>query len=115
MEWNNAYNYATKKGINEIVEVGAVKLDENLNFVESFRQYISPVLSRKLSKHFVDLSNVTLAELKENGRPFKVVITDFANWCGDCSKNVFLSWSNSDLYVLADNYKRNFSTADVFL
>lgn len=114
LEWNNAYNYASKKGINEIVEVGAVKLDKNLNFIDSFRQYVSPVLSRKLSKHFVKLSDVTLGELKEKGRPFKEVITDFANWCDDCSKNVFLSWSNSDLYVLADNYKRNFSTADVF-
>ena len=30
LEWNNAYNYKLKRGMNEIIEIGAVKLDENL-------------------------------------------------------------------------------------
>ena len=34
LEWNNAYNYKLKRGMNEIIEIGAVKLDENLDVVE---------------------------------------------------------------------------------
>ena len=48
-EWNNAFNYAIKKSINEIIEIGAVKLDRNLNIVDTFKQLIKPKVSRKIS------------------------------------------------------------------
>ena len=42
LEWNNAYNYKLKRGMNEIIEIGAVKLDENLDVVDTFKQLIKP-------------------------------------------------------------------------
>ena len=36
LEWNNTYARKTKGFINEIIEIGAVKLDENLNFKDKF-------------------------------------------------------------------------------
>ena len=41
-EWNNAYDYKSRKGINEIIEIGAVKLDRNLNVTDTFKQLIKP-------------------------------------------------------------------------
>ena len=37
LEWNNAYNYKLKRGMNEIIEIGAVKLDENLDVVQGLK------------------------------------------------------------------------------
>lgn len=48
LEWNNAYNYSTGKGMNEIIEIGAVKLDEKLNIVDTFKQLIKPKISKSL-------------------------------------------------------------------
>ena len=38
LEWNNAYNYKLKRGMNEIIEIGAVKLDENLKVIDTFKR-----------------------------------------------------------------------------
>lgn len=104
LEWNNVYNYKTQKGMNEIIEIGAVKLNERLDVVDTFKQLIAPRITKKLSSNFKRLTHITLDEIRENGIDFDDAFADFTRWSGnDC---VFLSWSNSDLYTLVDNYKR---------
>lgn len=111
-EWNNAYDYKSKKGINEIIEIGAVKLDRNLNVTDTFKQLIKPKLSKKLSKRFTDLTNITSQEISMSGIPFNEAFNDFARWSG--GKDVlFMSWSNSDLYVLVSNYSKFLGTTSV--
>ena len=50
LEWNNAYSYAKKGFMNEIIEIGAVKLDENLKEIDRFREVVRPQVYKKL--HF---------------------------------------------------------------
>lgn len=47
LEWNNAFNYRTQKGINEIIEIGAVKLNDNLEVIDTFKQLIYPQAFKK--------------------------------------------------------------------
>lgn len=104
LEWNNAYSYVKKGFMNEIIEIGAVKLNENLEIVDTFKQLILPKITKKLSGRCKSLTNITNEELKENGVPFVDAIRDFSRWSrGD--NNIFMSWSNSDLYVLTNNYQ----------
>ncbi len=104
LEWNNAYSYAKKGFMNEIIEIGAVKLNERLEIVDTFKQLILPKITKKLSGRCKSLTNITNEELKQNGIPFSDAIKDFSRWSrGD--GNVFMSWSNSDLYVLTNNYQ----------
>ncbi|MCI9642504.1 MAG: exonuclease domain-containing protein [Eubacterium sp.] len=105
LEWNNAYNYKLKKGMNEIIEIGAIKLDEKLNIVDTFKQLIKPKLSNKLSSRFKNLTHISMDEINDSGIAFENAIEDFARWSGG-ENSVFLSWSNSDLYVLIDNFKK---------
>ena len=105
LEWNNAYDYKQKKGMNEIIEIGAIKLDEKLNIVDTFKQLISPKLSKKLSSRFKNLTHITMQEIENSGIPFEDAFSDFARWSSG-ENSVFLSWSNSDLYVLVDNFKK---------
>lgn len=112
LEWNNAYSYLTNGFVNEIIEIGAVKLDEYLNVVDTFKQLVKPKITKKLSSRCKKLTNITNEELKEYGIPFKQAFADFEQWSsGD--GNVFLSWSNSDLYVLADNYQMILKNLDI--
>lgn len=104
LEWNNAYSYVKKGFMNEIIEIGAVKLNEKLEIVDTFKQLVLPKITKKLSGRCKSITNITNEELKENGIPFADAIRDFARWSrGD--GNIFMSWSNSDLYVLTNNYQ----------
>lgn len=112
LEWNNAYDYRLKKGVNEIIEIGAVKLDEKLNITDTFKQLIKPKLSKNLSSRFKDLTHISMTEINTSGIPFENAISDFARWSGG-EQSIFFSWSNSDLYVLIDNFKKFIGTSTI--
>ena len=103
LEWNNAYNYKTKKGMNEIIEIGAVKLNSKLEVVDTFKQLIKPRITKKLGSRFKNLTNISMDEIKENGVDFDDAFSDFSRWSRG-EDTVFLSWSTSDLYTLVDNF-----------
>lgn len=111
LEWNNAYDYKLGKGINEIIEIGAVKLNEKLNIVDTFKQLIKPKHS-KLSSRFKRLTHISAEEIKEKGIPLGDAVADFSQWSGR-ENSVFMSWSNSDLYVLTDNFKKILNTSGI--
>ncbi|MDE6110571.1 MAG: exonuclease domain-containing protein, partial [Eubacterium sp.] len=112
LEWNNAYDYRLKKGMNEIIEIGAIKLDEKLNIVDTFKQLIKPKLSNKLSSRFKNLTHISMEEINSFGIIFEDAIADFSRWSGG-ENSVFLSWSNSDLYVLIDNFKKFMGSSSI--
>lgn len=103
LEWNNSYNYKTKTGLNEIIEIGALKLNQKLEIVDSFKQLIRPKLSKKLGSRFKNLTNITMDEIKKNGIDFDTAFNDFAMWSRE-EGNIYMSWSNSDLYTLVFNF-----------
>lgn len=59
LEWNNAFSPKSKKAINEIIEIGAVKLDENLAIKDTISTFIRPSVGKKLSKRVVEMTNIT--------------------------------------------------------
>lgn len=102
LEWNNSFNKATQKFMNEIIEIGAVKLDENLNQVDTFSELIKPVISKKLRSRIKTLTNISNEDVKA-GRPFSKVIKDFEQWVGEDA--VVMSWGDTDIRTLLTNYK----------
>ncbi|MGN0459159.1 MAG: exonuclease domain-containing protein [Eubacterium sp.] len=112
LEWNNAYCSAVKGFVNEIIEIGAVKLNDRLEIVDTYKQLVKPKYSKKLSSRCKSLTKITNEEIKELGIPFKEAMDAFAKWEG-CNDSVFLSWSNSDLYVLTNNFKFMTGNCDV--
>lgn len=79
LEWNNAYNYKLKRGMNEIIEIGAVKLDENLKVIDTFKQLIKPKLSKKLGSRFKNLTHITIDEINQSGISFENAFDNFSN------------------------------------
>lgn len=104
LEWNNYYNYKHKTGINEIIEIGAVKLNGSLEVVDTFKQLIKPSVSKKLGSRFKNLTHITMEEINETGIDFDAAFSDFSRW-SEGNDSVFLSWSKSDLYTIVDNFK----------
>lgn len=103
LEWNNAYARKVKGFINEVIEVGAVKLDGNLNYVDEFSRLIKPSISKKLRGNVKRLTHISNEEVR-GGDSFVDVMSDFRNWVGR-EESVVLTWGDGDIRVLIENFR----------
>ncbi len=102
LEWNGAFSKKAHGYFNEIIDVGAVAFDENMQPLGTFHRTINPVISTKLSSVVKELTHITQEELEENGGTFDSVMSAFAAWAGEDA--VLLTWSNTDVLVLMENF-----------
>lgn len=102
LEWNNSYNKIKKCFVNEVLEIGAVLVDENLDVIDTFSVIIRSQLIKKLSGRVKNLTHISNEDMS-SGVSFQKAISDFSKWIGgrNC---VFMSWGNSDIRVLVDNF-----------
>lgn len=105
LEFNSGKNEQSGEFINEIIEIGAVRLNEKLEETDSFSVTVKPALTKHLNKYVTKLTNISEEELA-NAQGFKTAFRQFADWCGD--ECIFSSWSNTDLYVLIENIKAHY-------
>lgn len=100
LEWNDAY-YPKKKGfVNEIVEIGAVKLDESFKEIDRFCCIVRSSITNRLSTRFRNLTGMTNEQM-QNGIVFSKALQQYKNWAGN--DNITLTWSDSDIYTLYHN------------
>ena len=97
-----AYKDERKICKNEIIEIGAVILDENYEEFKSYKQYVKPVFNERISQRVEELTSIT-NETVENAPLFKDAIIDFIDFCVKyCGKDNYTvyAWSGSDLEQL---------------
>ena len=59
LEWNTAFDKRRKEFVNEIIEFGAVKLDEQLEEIDTFSSFVKPVIEKKLTSRVRKLTHIT--------------------------------------------------------
>ena len=106
MEWNRPLSKQKQvkepvvlKG--EIIQIGAVKLNEQLEEVDDFNIKVRPMYYTKMNREVENLISVTTSDLQE-GRSFKEAIEIFRKWCGKDS--VLLTWGPCDIRRLKENH-----------
>ena len=105
LEWNQPF-YAKKmirKPVvlrGEIVQIGAVKLDENFQILDTFKIMVTPKYYSKMHKKVTRLTNITTDDL-QYGFPFPIAFKHFSKWCG--ADYSFLTWGMEDLHMLSSN------------
>ena len=102
LEWNNTYARKTKSFINEVIEIGAVKLDEQLNIIDKFSCVIRSQIGKKLRGSVKQLTNITNDDIR-SGELFTKVFSRFRYWVDRDS--VILTWGDGDIRVLIDNFR----------
>ena len=107
MEWNQPFKGGkmVKRPIplyGEIIQVGAVKLDNNYRIIDTFKIMVSPQYYTKMHKKVKELTGITTEELRY-GFPFKAALGYFKKWCGD--EFAFLTWGPDDIAILQSNIK----------
>ena len=103
LEWNNVYGKKIKSFFNEIIEIGAVKLDENLNICDEFSCLVKAQVGKTLRSNTKEITHLTIEDLK-NGVTFPKAVSMFKKWLGN-DEIVTLSWGDGDIRTLIDNCK----------
>jgi DNA polymerase III epsilon subunit-like protein len=104
LEWNQSGCTSDDMPVDglpfEIIEIGAVKLNENREYVDEFHQIIRPNVYSHIHHITGVLTNITMDELQK-GKPFADVCDSFIKWCGDSF--IFCTWGLSDITELQRN------------
>lgn len=88
----------------EIIEIGAVMLDESLFEVSTFKTYVKPQYARHISTAIRDLTGIEDYFLNGcNG--IEEELNAFANWCLSFGEDVVVyAWSDNDLDQVQKEY-----------
>ena len=103
LEWNqggSVREQELKELPFEIVEIGAVRLDEQRQQTGEFSRLIRPQVYQEMHRVTGKLIHLTMEDLQK-GDPFVQVAEDFLTWCGE--DPVFCSWGTLDLTELQRN------------
>lgn len=103
LEWNQASDDKIKQEsplLFEIVEIGAAKLNERREQIDSFHELIKPQVYKTMNQITSELIHLHMEDL-ENCRSFQEVMNDFLAWCG--TDYIFCTWGNLDLFELQRN------------
>lgn len=105
LEWNQS-NTGQEPEVKEIpfeiIDIGAVKLDENRIMVDKFNQLVKPSVYRHMHKITGNLIHLQMKDLQK-GCSFVEAIGDFFLWAGQ--NVVFCTWGPLDLYELQRNMR----------
>ena len=107
LEWNqplsyesSAYKSVGSKLIFEMIQIGAVKLNERLEIVDSFNQLIQPTHYFKLHPQIKRITQISQEDL-EDAPHFPEAFGRFIEWCGE--DYALLTWGCDDISVFAQN------------
>ena len=109
LEWNQAYAQkalAVQRQLScrlrgEVIQIGAVKLDKNMNICGSYQIIVKPKYFKKLHRHVSELTGITQAQM-DMGTPLPEAAERFKKWCG--KDFVFLTWGPDDIPMLKENF-----------
>ena len=106
LEWNQS-NTGREKEVEklpfEIIEIGAVKIDDTCVTTGEFHALIRPQVYREMHHVTGKLIQLNMKEL-EKGEDFPKTMEAFLDWCGS-GEYLFCTWGSLDLMELQRNMK----------
>lgn len=106
LEWNQAFPHEASPAGNslpcEIIQIGAVRLNEQKEIVDKFDMDVRPVQHPQLHPRVQQLTHLRTGDVA--GAPtFDIVYRQFRRWCG--SSFLFFTWGPDDMPVLHRNLR----------
>lgn len=107
LEFNQGYNFTetNKQTINpkcpfEIIQIGAVKLDENLQTISTFNSLVKPKLYAKIHPFVQKITGITIEKLN-SANSFKQCYDEFIQLIDN--ESVLCTWGMADMKELLRN------------
>lgn len=115
---NNGYYVYNKRkkiyiqsGIQEVIEIGAVKLNDDFNVIETFQTFVKPVFNPNIGKRCSALTHISQEDV-DNEREFHKCINQFAAWIAESQEFNLYSWSDNDkLQILRECKEKNITSS----
>lgn len=92
-------DWSTPGQLREIVQIGAVRVDEEYSVVEEYETLLRPVVNPRLSPFFTTLTGIDQRSVDRDGLPPARALSDFLAFCRG---GAVLSYGN-DMLVLGEN------------
>ena len=107
LEWNQPLSHMSaqyrrhgKQLMFDIIQIGAVKLNEQHQLIGSFNQFIQPGLYRKLHPRITRITGIRQEDLR--GAPeFQAALERFVAWCRE--DFALITWGCDDISVFQQN------------
>ena len=106
LEWNQCPFGKEKENRRlpfEIIEIGAVRMNEKKEILDTFHQYIRPKVYRQMHYRTQQVVNIPMSTLKKEGVPFPKAAQAFKEFCGEDFR--FCTWGPLDISELLRNLK----------
>lgn len=78
----------------EIIQIGAVMLDEAFKEVSMFKSFVKPEFNTTVYKKFEELTGISTAQVA-SAVNFNEALKNFVDWCGQGDYEIY-AWSSSD-------------------
>ena len=93
----------------EIIEIGAVKLNENLVVVNSFSKFVKPTINPVLSNFCKTLTSIQQKDI-DNAQAFNEAVASFEKWISPEDDILLISWGYYDKkQILEESSVKNYS------
>ena len=107
LEWNQPINYQNRiyrlygdRLIFEMIQIGAVRVDEHLNILDSISIPIQPTCYTVIHPRIRSMTHLS-EQVLDTAPYFEEALNSFLTWCGtDC---IFLTWGCDDVSVFQQN------------
>lgn len=90
--------------VEEIIEIGAIKMDKSLETISEFQSFVKPLSTKKLGSHIRKLTKISQEDI-DNAENFISVFKDFTDWLD--KDDVILTWGRSDKRFLSKDLIKN--------
>lgn len=94
----------------EVIEIGAVRLDENFQQEAEFQCYVKPEYG-PIKKHITSLTGITQAMVADK-KTYAACFRDFVDWVGEEETKIY-SWSMSDIKQLRSECRYKLPDFDI--
>ena len=94
----------------EVIEIGAVRLDENFQQEAEFQCYVKPE-DGPIKKHITSLTGITQAMVADK-KTYAACFQDFVDWVGEEETKIY-SWSMSDIKQLRSECRYKLPDFDI--
>ena len=82
--------------VKEVIEIGAVKVDKNLEIVDTFSQFVKPIINPKLTDFCKSLTSIKQKDM-DDAKYFNEAIKNFEDWILSSGKTAkLISWGHYD-------------------
>ena len=118
LEFNQGFDRKLNKTVSdekcpfEIIQIGAVKLDSNLDIIDTFNTFVRPNIYKEIHPFIKKMTNISNEDVK-NAPYFAEAFSLFKSFINE-EKNILCVWGNGDLKELYRNIKYyNLSTQNL--